>query len=78
MSHQTNKQIPMSITHSRRAALGQMAAAGALAAAPHWALAQTDRPLRLVLPNATGSGVDGITRAAQAALSKAPVSYTHL
>jgi tripartite-type tricarboxylate transporter receptor subunit TctC len=71
MSHQTNTQIPMSITHSRRAALGQMAAAGALAAAPHWALAQTDRPLRLVLPNATGSGVDGITRAAQAALSKA-------
>ena len=35
------------------------------------ALAQSDRPVRFILPNATGSGVDGITRAAQPALSKA-------
>jgi tripartite-type tricarboxylate transporter receptor subunit TctC len=35
------------------------------------ALAQSDRPIRFVLPNATGSGVDAITRAAQPALSKA-------
>ena len=30
-----------------------------------------ERPVRIVLPNATGSGVDGITRAAQPALAKA-------
>lgn len=30
-----------------------------------------DKPVRIVLPNATGSGVDGITRAAQPALAKA-------
>lgn len=35
------------------------------------ALAQSDRPVRFILPNATGSGVDTITRSAQAALSKA-------
>ena len=34
-------------------------------------LAQSDRPVRFVLPNATGSGVDTITRAAQQALAKA-------
>ncbi len=35
------------------------------------AFAQVDKPIRFVLPNATGSGVDTITRAAQAALAKA-------
>ncbi len=35
------------------------------------AFAQSDRPIRFILPNATGSGVDAITRAAQPALSKA-------
>ena len=30
-----------------------------------------EKPVRIVLPNATGSGVDGITRAAQPALAKA-------
>ena len=35
------------------------------------ALAQSDRPVRFILPNATGSGVDAITRAAQPALSRA-------
>ncbi|HEY6356287.1 MAG TPA: tripartite tricarboxylate transporter substrate-binding protein, partial [Burkholderiaceae bacterium] len=33
--------------------------------------AQSDKTLRFILPNATGSGVDAITRAAQQALSKA-------
>ena len=33
--------------------------------------AQQDRPVRFVLPNAAGSGVDAITRAAQPALAKA-------
>ena len=33
--------------------------------------AQQDRPVRFVLPNAVGSGVDAITRAAQPAFSKA-------
>jgi tripartite-type tricarboxylate transporter receptor subunit TctC len=35
------------------------------------AIAQPDRPVRFILPNATGSGVDAITRAAQPALAKA-------
>lgn len=35
------------------------------------ALAQQDRPVRFVLPNAAGSGVDAITRAAQPAFAKA-------
>ncbi|HTL26907.1 MAG TPA: tripartite tricarboxylate transporter substrate binding protein, partial [Burkholderiales bacterium] len=33
--------------------------------------AQQDRPVRFVLPNAAGSGVDAITRAAQPAFAKA-------
>lgn len=50
-----------------------LAAAGATAiatlAGP--ARAQADKSVRFVLPNATGSGVDAITRAAQSALAKA-------
>ncbi len=34
-------------------------------------LAQSDKPVRFILPNAVGSGVDAITRAAQNALGKA-------
>lgn len=41
------------------------------AAAPLAAQAQADKAVRFVLPNATGSGVDAITRGAQAALAKA-------
>ena len=35
------------------------------------AFAQADKSIRFILPNATGSGVDAITRAAQPALAKA-------
>ena len=42
----------------------------ALCAAPVASLAQ-DRPVRFILPNAAGSGVDAITRAAQPAFAKA-------
>ena len=35
------------------------------------AFAQSDKPVRFILPNAPGSGVDAITRAAQGALAKA-------
>src|SRR5436305_10549933 len=35
------------------------------------AFAQGDKVVRFILPNATGSGVDAITRAAQPALAKA-------
>lgn len=51
---------------SRRTALAALAAA---ATGPAWA--QADRPIKFILPNATASGVDTITRSAQAALSKA-------
>lgn len=55
----------------RTVAVGLPALAGLVAGAALPAWAQSDRPLRIVLPNATGSGVDAITRAAQQALSKA-------
>jgi tripartite-type tricarboxylate transporter receptor subunit TctC len=45
--------------------------AAAFGTFPLVAGAQADRPVRFVLPNATGSGVDAITRAAQTALGKA-------
>jgi tripartite-type tricarboxylate transporter receptor subunit TctC len=45
-----------------------LAGFGAALALP--AFAQPDRPVRFILPNATGSGVDAITRSAQGALAK--------
>ncbi len=55
-----------SATFTRRQALGAMAAVLAMPAR-----AQAEKAIRLVLPNATGSGVDTITRSARPALSKA-------
>ena len=55
---------------TRRHLLEGLAAFGALGAAPFDALAQ-EKTVRLILPNATGSGVDAITRGAQPALGKA-------
>jgi len=58
----------------RRAAPARLArtavVVAALAAGAGIALAQSDRPIKFILPVATGSGVDTITRAAQPALSK--------
>jgi tripartite-type tricarboxylate transporter receptor subunit TctC len=59
--------ITSPINHLRRALL---LAAAATLAAPAWAQS-SDKPIRFILPNATGSGVDAITRAAQPALAKA-------
>jgi tripartite-type tricarboxylate transporter receptor subunit TctC len=63
------------MTHpTRRDTLRQLSAltlAGLGATGTTAALAQSDRTIRIVLPVATASGVDTITRAAQAALSKA-------
>ena len=58
-------------SNRRRWLLTQLAAAAAtgLSSLPIWA--QSDKPVRFILPNATGSGVDTITRAVQPALSKA-------
>ncbi|MES3002579.1 MAG: tripartite tricarboxylate transporter substrate binding protein [Pseudomonadota bacterium] len=53
---------------SRRRALEAIAGAAAAAA---WPAHAQDRPIKFILPNATGSGVDAITRSAQNALSKA-------
>ena len=66
--------MPHSTFVTRRKALlsvGSVAATTVLGGVPGLANAQSDRPVRLVLPNATGSGVDAITRAAQSALGKA-------
>ena len=54
---------------TRRTLLSVAAGLSATLAAPAWA--QADRPVRFVLPNATGSGVDAITRSAQSALARA-------
>ena len=55
---------------TRRHAMAALGLGALVAAAPS-AWAQADRTIRFVLPNATGSGVDAITRAAQPALAKA-------
>jgi tripartite-type tricarboxylate transporter receptor subunit TctC len=58
----------------RRTALQALAGrltTAALTTLPGVAAAQSDKTVRFVLPNATGSGVDAITRAAQSALGKA-------
>ena len=54
----------------RRTLLGQALAASLLGTGAG-AFAQSDRPVKFILPNATGSGVDAITRAAAPALGKA-------
>jgi tripartite-type tricarboxylate transporter receptor subunit TctC len=54
------------LTLTRRRLVAGLAAGLALPA-----LAQSDRPIRFILPNATGSGVDTIARASQNALTKA-------
>ena len=56
--------------NTRRLAVLALGLVALVAAAP-CAWAQADRTIRFVLPNATGSGVDAITRAAQPALAKA-------
>lgn len=55
---------------TRRTALATLTSAVAVAW-PGLSLAQADRPVKFILPNATGSGVDAITRAAAPALGKA-------
>ncbi|MBN8489933.1 MAG: tripartite tricarboxylate transporter substrate binding protein [Burkholderiales bacterium] len=55
--------------HTRRHLLGGLTAAASALALPAWA--QADKSIRFILPNATGSGVDAITRSAQPALAKA-------
>lgn len=54
---------------NRRAVLTAGAALAGIALVPS-AFAQGDRTVRFILPNATGSGVDAITRAVQPALAK--------
>ena len=54
---------------TRRSALASLA--WAVVALPELSLAQADRPVKFILPNATGSGIDAITRAAAPALGKA-------
>ncbi len=55
---------------TRRAVLAFLSSAAAVAF-PGQSLAQADRPVKFILPNATGSGVDAITRAAAPAIGKA-------
>ena len=52
---------------TRRKALAALSAV----VLPSLSSAQADRPVKFILPNATGSGVDAITRAAAPALGKA-------
>ena len=55
---------------TRRTTLAALTAAAA-SALPGMSFAQADRPVKFILPNATGSGVDAITRAAAPAIGKA-------
>lgn len=55
---------------TRRSALVALSSTVAVAL-PGMAWAQADRPVKFILPNATGSGVDAITRAAAPAIGKA-------
>jgi tripartite-type tricarboxylate transporter receptor subunit TctC len=59
----------MTIHHSRRDLLALGCAA--LGGWPALAQQSSDKTVKFILPNATGSGVDAITRAAQPALGKA-------
>lgn len=59
----------MRVSIGRRALVAGAAAAFTFGALP--ALAQSDKPLRLILPVSTGSGVDAIMRAIGPAFSKA-------
>lgn len=61
----------MKNTPTRRTALTTLSALAAAATWPGLAFAQADRPVKFILPNATGSGVDAITRAVAPALGKA-------
>ena len=54
---------------TRRKALASLASTALVL--PGLTLVQADRPVKFILPNATGSGVDAITRAAAPALGKA-------
>jgi tripartite-type tricarboxylate transporter receptor subunit TctC len=56
---------------NRRTLLNQSLALAVTASGLGTAWAQSDRPVKFILPNATGSGVDAITRAAGPALGKA-------
>jgi len=58
-------------TLPRRTFIAAGAAAAGVLARPAFAQQAGEKTVRFVLPNATGSGVDAITRAAQPALSKA-------
>jgi tripartite-type tricarboxylate transporter receptor subunit TctC len=60
----------MKTSITRRSALIALSSTAAVAL-PGMAWAQADRPVKFILPNATGSGVDAITRAAAPALGKA-------
>ena len=60
----------MKTSITRRSALIALSSTAAVAL-PGMSWAQADRPVKFILPNATGSGVDAITRAAAPALGKA-------
>ena len=65
MTHEPRAPLP------RRTLIALGVCALAACALPLPALAQGGKVVRFILPNATGSGVDAITRTAQAALGKA-------
>jgi tripartite-type tricarboxylate transporter receptor subunit TctC len=64
------KRQTMKHSISRRSALTALTAA-AMASLPGQTWAQAERSIKFILPNATGSGVDAITRSAAPALGKA-------
>jgi tripartite-type tricarboxylate transporter receptor subunit TctC len=68
------KTIKLNSIQTRRKALTELCMGTAQilwGLMPLSAVAQSDRIVKFILPNATGSGIDGIVRAAAPALSKA-------
>ena len=67
----TSRKERRTLFGQRRALLGSTALALVVVLTSPLGRAQSDHPVKIILPVATASGVDTITRAAQAALSKA-------
>lgn len=61
----------ISVVPSRRKAMAGIGGLALSAVLPVPAQAQSDKPIRFILPVATGSGVDTITRATSIAITKA-------
>src|SRR6185369_90832 len=66
LPHDRKSQSPARVTRRRALALG-----AAITTAPAWVIAQSDRPVRLIVATSAGSGSDATFRAIQPAMARA-------